>query len=43
MKFKKRPDSTLIWFVVSLIPIVNLYWHWRVSKILANTEVERGD
>lgn len=43
MQFKKTPESTLKWFVVAIIPILNLYWLWKVSKIIANAEFERGD
>lgn len=43
MKFKKEPSSTLFWFILSLIPILNLYWAWKVSKVLANVGTERGD
>jgi hypothetical protein len=43
MKFKSKPESSLKWFVLAIIPIVNLYWVWKVSKIIANTEYERGD
>jgi len=43
MKFNKNPGSTLGWFILSLIPIVGLYWNWKVSKIIANMEFERGD
>ena len=43
MKFKKNPESTLKWWLCGLIPIVNYYWIWKVSKIVANLESERGD
>lgn len=43
VKFKNKPDSTLKWFVIGIIPILNLYWFWRVSNVLANIERERGD
>ncbi len=43
MKFKKKPESTLKWFVILLVPILNLYGTWRLAKVLANTENERGD
>jgi hypothetical protein len=43
MKFKKMPGSTFGWFVLSLIPILNFYWSWKLSKVLANAEFERGD
>ncbi|MFH1978737.1 MAG: hypothetical protein ABIJ92_05410 [Candidatus Aenigmatarchaeota archaeon] len=43
MKFKKTPGSTVGWFVLSLIPIANLYFMWKTAKLIANTEYERGD
>lgn len=43
MKFKQNPESALKWFVLSLIPIAQLYWRWKVSKVMANLEFERGD
>lgn len=44
MKFKhKNPDSTLKWFIIAMIPIVNTYFYWRLAKMIANTETERGD
>jgi len=38
MKFRKKPESAILWFIVALIPIVNLVWLWKVSKIVASME-----
>ena len=43
MKFKKNPGTAIGWWVLGIVPILNLYWVWKVSKIIANTEQERGD
>ncbi len=43
MKFKNKPESTLKWFLILLIPIVNFYGFWKLAKVLANLENERGD
>ncbi len=43
MKFKNKPGSTFLWWLCGIIPILHLYWVWKVSKILTNMEYERGD
>ncbi len=43
MKFAKKPESTLLWFILAFIPLVNLYVLWKLAKVLANIEFERGD
>jgi hypothetical protein len=43
MKFAKKPNSTLVRWLVLLIPILNLYGLWQLAKIWANVEQERGD
>jgi hypothetical protein len=30
--------SKLLWFIVGLIPLVNIYWMWRVSRLIAEHE-----
>ena len=43
MKFQKKPGSTVLWFILALIPILNLYFIWKTAKVLANIDFERGD
>jgi len=43
MNHRKKPESTLKWFVMGLIPVVNLYVLWKVAKLIANHNFERGD
>jgi hypothetical protein len=43
MKFAKQPKSTLARWLCLVIPIVNLYGLWKLAKIWANIEEERGD
>ncbi len=43
MQFNKTPQSTFLWFLCAIIPVLNLYWLWKVSKIVANTNFESGD
>lgn len=37
-KFKNKGGATVGWWLCGWIPILNLYWIWRVSKIIANLE-----
>jgi len=34
---KKKP-GTFLWFILSLIPILNLYWYWKVTRVLVEHE-----
>ena len=43
IKFAKQPKSTLARWLCLVIPIVNLYGLWKLAKIWANIEEERGD
>lgn len=43
MKFKKRGGATVGWWLVLILPVLNLYGMWRVAKLIANIESERGD
>ncbi len=43
MKHGKTPNDTLIKWLILVIPIINLYGMWKLAKIWANHEEERGD
>ncbi len=46
MRFKtktEKPDSTAKWFLLLLIPVINLYGFWKLAKLLGNVESESGD
>jgi len=34
MEHRKSKASTLPWFIIALIPILNLYWVWKVTRVL---------
>lgn len=38
LEHSANKNSTLVWFVLSLIPIVNLYVLWKIAKIVAHHE-----
>jgi len=38
MSHSRRKQGTFLWFVLSLIPVLNLYWNWRVSRLIAEHE-----
>lgn len=40
MRHSKMRHSTFLWFVLSLIPILNLYWNWKCSRLIAEHEEE---
>lgn len=40
MKHTKTRKSTIGWWLMSIIPILNFYWNWKVSKIVAEHEEE---
>lgn len=35
IEHKKVKEGTFLWWLLSLIPVLNLYWNWRVSKLIA--------
>ncbi|WP_455278585.1 hypothetical protein [[Eubacterium] cellulosolvens] len=35
---KKQKNSTLKWFILSLIPIVNIYVAWKMAEIISGHE-----
>jgi len=35
MKHRKEKDSAVIWFIISLIPILNFYFNWKAAKLIA--------
>lgn len=35
---RKKKESTAKWFIFSIIPIVNLYWLWKVAEIVSGHE-----
>ena len=39
-KYKKKGGATIGWWFVGVLPILNWYWIYRVSKIIANLEEE---
>jgi hypothetical protein len=43
MKFGKTPSGTFVKWLILIIPIVNFYGMWKLAKIWANMEFERGD
>lgn len=43
MEHKKKPESTFVKWLILVIPIVNLYGMWKLAKIWANHDFERGD
>lgn len=36
----KKKTATIGWFILAYVPILNFYWTWRVSKLVANHEEE---
>jgi len=36
----KKKTATIGWFILAIIPILNFYWTWRVSKLIANHDEE---
>ncbi|MDG6909565.1 MAG: hypothetical protein JRN57_01555 [Nitrososphaerota archaeon] len=34
----KKKESTLKWFIIGLIPILDLWFYWRLSEIVAAHE-----
>jgi hypothetical protein len=36
----KKKKGIVGWWLVGIIPIINFYWVWRVSKILVEHEEE---
>jgi hypothetical protein len=34
----KKKESTLKWFIFALIPILNLYFFWKVAEIVSAHE-----
>lgn len=35
---RKKKESTAKWFIFSIIPVVNLYWLWKVAEIVSGHE-----
>ena len=35
---EKIRNATLWWFVVFLVPILNFYWVWKASRLIAINE-----
>jgi hypothetical protein len=35
---KEKKDSTLKWFVIGIIPIVNLYLLWKAGEVISGHE-----
>jgi hypothetical protein len=38
MQHAKIKKATFGWWLLSIIPILNWYWNWKVSKMLVNHE-----
>lgn len=34
----KKKESTLLWFIIGIIPIVDLYFLWKAAEIIAAHE-----
>lgn len=34
----KKKESTLKWFIIAIIPVVNLYFLWRTAEIISAHE-----
>jgi hypothetical protein len=45
MQFRKgnEQQGNFVKFLILVIPIVNLYGMWKLSKIWANVQFEKGD
>ena len=35
----KKKESTLKWFIIAIIPVVNLYFLWRTAEIISAHEL----
>jgi len=40
MKHTKEKKGTFLWWLLAIIPILNLYWAWKVSRLVAEHEEE---
>ncbi len=38
LEHKKKKDDTIKWFVIGLIPILNLYLYWKVAEVVSGHE-----
>jgi hypothetical protein len=43
MKFAKNPSGKFVKWLLLVVPLLNLYGSWKLAKIWANIEEERGD
>jgi hypothetical protein len=34
----KKKDSTLMWFIIGIIPILDLYFLWKLAELVASHE-----
>ena len=34
----KKKGSTLVWFIIAIIPILDLYFLWKAAEVIASHE-----
>jgi hypothetical protein len=38
MEHRKNKTGTFLWFLCAFVPILNLYWIWKVTRVMVEHE-----